>query len=109
MPHGAQGHRLLGHVALGAGGEHGAAEPLLRDWFNGAAPPEALYQDLTRPLFVVVIAGCGILILTCVLGYLVNLCRGARGTDAIPYYNWAMSTLSISDYQLKPNPRPQGM
>jgi len=38
-----------------------------------------------------------------------ELCRGARGTDAIPYYNWAMSTLSISDYQLKPNPRPQGM
>ena len=83
--------------------------PFSGDWFNGAAPPEALYQDLTRPLFVVVIAGCGILILTCVLGYLVNLCRGARGTDAIPYYNWAMSTLSISDYQLKPNPRPQGM
>ena len=47
--------------------------------------------------------------LACVLGYLVNLCRGMRGTDAVPYYNFFLASLSISDYQLKPNPRPQEM
>ena len=66
-------------------------------------------SELTWPLYIVVIAGLGILVSTCVLGYVVNIARGVRGTDAIPYYTYMASTMSISDYQLKPNPRPQDM
>ena len=66
-------------------------------------------EELTGPLYIVVFAACGILLFSFVFGYIFNLCRGLRGTDAIPYYNLFLSQLSISDYQLKPNPRPQEM
>ena len=49
------------------------------------------------------------LLLTCVIGYLLNLCLGARGTAAIPFYRYLSSSLSYSDYQLKPGPNPHGM
>jgi len=66
-------------------------------------------EEIAGPLYVIVLGSCACLLISCILGYVINLCRGARGTDAIPYYNWVASTMSISDYQLKPNPRPEGM
>jgi hypothetical protein len=63
-------------------------------------------QELTGPLYIVVFGFCAILLLTFILGYIVNLCRGVRGAHAIPFYTFIMSAFAISDYQLKPNPRP---
>ena len=54
-------------------------------------------------------AALGCLVASVVLGYFVNLCRGYRGLHAVPYYTYLASSFSISDYQLKPNPRPADM
>ena len=63
--------------------------------------------ELTSPLFLVTMSGAAILVATCLLGYCINVCRGLRGLDAVPYYTYLTSTMSISDYILKPNPRPR--
>jgi len=57
------------------------------------------------PLSIVAISTVGLLLLVCVLGYCFNLCKGVRGTAAIPMYAWMSDSLSYSDYQLKRPPQ----
>ena len=62
-----------------------------------------------RPLSIMIIGVMVILLVTCALGYLLNLLQGFRGTAAIPFYRYLSASMSYSDYQLKPNPNPHGM
>lgn len=39
----------------------------------------------------------------CAAGYVFNLCNGKRGMHAIPFFRYFATSLSYSDYQLKPS------
>ena len=69
-------------------------------------PENTSRAELSGPLYVIVFGACGCLLLTCVLGYILNLCKGKRGTSAIPFFDYMFSWFSMSDYTLKPNPKP---
>ena len=49
----------------------------------------------------VVLVGMALLLTVCCTGYIFNLCRGARGPAAIPFFGYAVSSLALSDYQLQ--------
>ena len=53
------------------------------------------------PLYMVALVAIILLSAVCIFGYLLNLWRGARGAAAIPYFQYATASFTLSDYQLK--------
>jgi len=58
------------------------------------------------PLAMIASCAVAVLVLFCCISFCCNLREGHRGTQAIPLYRYLSSTMSYSDYQLKPNPNP---
>ena len=64
------------------------------------------HNNLSAPLYFVTLAFVILFNVTCLLGYVFNLCRGRRGLAAVPLYRLFTSQMAYSDYTLKPNPMP---
>jgi len=64
------------------------------------------FDDANSPLSIALFGAIGLLLLTFLGGYLLNLIAGHRGVDALPFVRHIYASLSGSDYTLKPNPPP---
>lgn len=67
----------------------------------------SLREDVSGPFSIFLLCAVALLLFSCILIYVLNICRGQRGLNAVPFFRYFAASIAYSDYQLKPNPMPR--